>query len=406
MNRTFRASLNQGLWVLINQVLKWLYLMGQPLVRTDPRVAVFAGRGKTVFAGNPKHLFEYCIRDGYLDSYWLTKNRSLYRAMRTRFGKHALYAISLRAVYILWKCRFVFIAGGAKVATPYPITTKRKIIINLWHGAAVKKIGYERDEKPSDQDSERDKLIEWETTLDFTHIIVSSPRESDIVTRRFRLEPDRIWVTGLPRNDQLLKGRGGRRPDLLPPGKKIVLYAPTWRDTWGTAPPLPLPDLEIGQLEEVLSDHDAALLIRPHPKEVEQLEQEASAIVAKSKNILFPSPEDLPDTNTLLPHVDVLVTDYSSIFVDFLLLDRPIIFVPHDYEEYTKNRGLAWDYWAEAPGPTTTAPDDFLRQLRSSFEDPSRFSMERMGATKAFHGFTEGSASARIVRKIKDNYMK
>lgn len=385
-----------------------LFALAERRVQARPRLAVFAGRGGRIYEGNPRHLFEYCLREGTLDPYWLTRDYRLHRRLRAQVGGRSLYLLTPRALLRFWQARFVFLAESATDISPYVLSPSRKVVINLWHGVAVKRVAFARDLAQAVPDPRRRER--WEADMRsryaaYSHVVVSSERERHIAAERFGMSPDRIWVTGLPRNDVLVHGASGGRPAELPAGRRIVLYAPTWRDRWGKAPVLPLPDLEPGDLVRVLEEHDAVLAIRPHQREERRMREEARPLLGATERVVFVGRDAAEDTNTLLVHVDVLVTDYSSIFVDFLLLDRPVVFVPHDYETYAGRRGFTWDYWADSPGRKAIGSAAFREALTEALTDPGAYAGERHRMVEHFHGFVDGKACERVIGRLRNTYL-
>jgi CDP-glycerol glycerophosphotransferase (TagB/SpsB family) len=108
----------------------------------------------------------------------------------------------------------------------------------------------------------------------------------------------------------------------------------------------------------------------------------------------------VPDVNDLLPAVDILITDYSSIYFDFLLLDRPMIFSCHDLEEYIRDRGLMMDYDLNTPGPKVRTAEQFLEQLELTLrgDDPARGLRGKL--REKFHRFPDAHSAERIAQRI------
>jgi CDP-glycerol glycerophosphotransferase (TagB/SpsB family) len=101
--------------------------------------------------------------------------------------------------------------------------------------------------------------------------------------------------------------------------------------------------------------------------------------------------------------VDVLVTDYSSIYTDFLLLDRPIIFTPVDLEEYEAERGFFFDYGNDVctPGPKVRNAEDFLAALDAELSGADPYHLTRGASRSLFHKHTSAGASERIARRVR-----
>ena len=111
-------------------------------------------------------------------------------------------------------------------------------------------------------------------------------------------------------------------------------------------------------------------------------------------NILQVSP--VSDIYPLLSHFDVLLTDYSSIFFDYLLLDRPIVFYPYDMDSYRSGRELLFDYDAMTPGPRAVDFDGLLAVIEATLTQPDTFAAERKRVTDLVHDHRDGRSMARL----------
>lgn len=191
----------------------------------------------------------------------------------------------------------------------------------------------------------------------------------------FRIPSTRVHEIGFPRNDVLLrhvKGAGigvdtetyGKIQEWKARGFLIILYAPTWRDTGGES--FLEREEEMRKLNNLMQKYNALFVLKLHPfTEIKMPEEHYS-------NILGAAPAS--DSYPLLKIADILVTDYSSIFVEFLLLDRPVIFFAYDLEKYMRrDRELYFDYNEFTPGSKAYTFDEFLRVIEAAFEGTDEF---------------------------------
>jgi CDP-glycerol glycerophosphotransferase (TagB/SpsB family) len=181
------------------------------------------------------------------------------------------------------------------------------------------------------------------------------PVASELVAARiasaFGISRDRIVVTGDPRDDALALPPTQKRLDA---DARAILYAPTWRD--GHPDPIaPTPE-QWDAIATWLDAHDAVLYVRTHPLGA----GDYAAGAARSNRVRMLGPDLVRDVNTVLPEIDVLLTDYSSIAFDFALLDRPIVFLAADLEQYAQRRGLYDGYREFTGGRYTTTWDAAL----------------------------------------------
>lgn len=167
--------------------------------------------------------------------------------------------------------------------------------------------------------------------------------------------------SGLPRNDELYAVSQARIRQLkkqlgVPSDKKILLYAPTWRDSKDLGKDYVLePPIDFQLWEKELGD-DYIVLLRTHH------------LTTKLMNVSFNSfvrdVSSWPRINDLFMISDVLISDYSACIADFSILERPIVCFAYDYDEYAKSRGLYIDFNKEMPNGVFKKQGDVIRHLR------------------------------------------
>ena len=143
----------------------------------------------------------------------------------------------------------------------------------------------------------------------------------------------------------------------IPDGKKVVLYAPTWRDSadggrsYRLAPPI-----DFGKWEQVLGESHV-LLFRAHHMTTKVLNVQFNDFVRDCS--------DYPDINDLMIAADLLITDYSAVAFDYSILQRPILIFAYDYDAYAAERGMYFDMAAEFPSEIYRDEDALLQALRT-----------------------------------------
>ena len=301
---------------------------------------------------------------------------------------------SLRGAYYLAQCGFLIIGYGVAGVCGYAkLIGRRHKIVQLWHGIPLKRIG---------------KLFpgekHWkEETPKYAASVCSSERDREIMAAAFSpLEPARIWQTGLPRNRTFLIDEADLPQDYRNDldrlrgelaGRRLVLYAPTWRDS--EIGIYPFSENHRAALRDVLVRHNAILAIRAHAnRRVVDAYQDMRA----NGSVIFVN--EYPDVNVLLRITDVLVTDYSSIFIDFMLTGRPILHFTYDIHEYVKERGFLYSLDEALPSKWFDTAEQLVQELESALTGAIRDSSRYAAARKLFHshGTTE---AADVVREIK-----
>jgi CDP-glycerol glycerophosphotransferase (TagB/SpsB family) len=204
-------------------------------------------------------------------------------------------------------------------------------------------------------------------------------------------------MTGLPRNDFILYEESRLPGDyrlILSElreriaGRRFVLYAPTWRE--GGESLYAFSPSELARLERVLERHNAALGIRGHSN----VRTHAAYADARYSDTIL-SMNECPDVNLVLRLTDVLITDYSGIYFDFLLLDRPVIHFVYDLQEYRLDRGFLYDIEEVAAGPLAPTFDQLLTELDQTLGGGDADRTRRREMTQRFH--LHGRRAGRVV---------
>lgn len=275
-------------------------------------------------------------------------------------------------------------------------TSKTQTNILLWHGMPLKKIGYLYDEDVKNGIQCAD------------YYTVTSKLFKDLFKLVFHAHESQILITGQPRNDELFDDEEevtNAIKYLL--GDKIIFYMPTYRKSnihrAKNGLSLSQDNMIYGATTEQwkaisvsLKKEGYVLVIKPHPMELR--EHEMSFNIENIKVI---------DNDWLVKHsltlykvlarTEILVTDYSSVYIDFLLLNRPIIFVVSDIDSYTETRGFVFDDVTEyMPGPIIRSITDLPTALKSC----SNYSSERGRVNCLFNDVLDGTSCENVIKAI------
>lgn len=274
--------------------------------------------------------------------------------------------------------------------------------INTWHGIPLKLMGYEMPNGNIESANTERNFLQ-------TNFLLSpNKHHTDMYNKSYKLKglyEGKIIETGQARTDSIFNAdRKKVIDDLKKSGvsvdenKKIIMYAPTWKGASFSNPQADGREYEklYEAINQSIDTEQWQILIKPHQAVYDSLKNNN-----KLKSILV-SPR--LDTNEILSVTEVLVSDYSSIFFDFLVTDRPIMFYIPDLEEYKDTRGLYMDV-ESLPGPAT----DNLEQLCRMLKNPSQAQNEKIDNYKKikeqFCKYDDGHVSERIVNAIfKDKY--
>jgi CDP-glycerol glycerophosphotransferase len=261
-----------------------------------------------------------------------------------------------------------------------------QIYLNTWHGTPLKTLG--RDVKGS--------FLGWRNIsrnfLQATHLLSANTHTSNVLVDRHAIAGifrGQIVETGYPRigltqnlsqaEREALRARLG-----VAAGTKILLYAPTYR---GTVDDARADHARIQEDVDALRALGCHVLFRGH--------YFVEGRLAASKSGLSVVPPDV-DTNQVLAIVDVLVTDYSSVAVDFLVTDKPIVFYVFDREEYERERGL-YVSMEEMPGEKCASREALVSATRRALQDGILDRDVHAAARQRFCPHEDGRAGARVL---------
>lgn len=326
-------------------------------IRPDSHIWLFSSTDNSHYNYNSRYLFEY-VKENLpeITPLFVINDPELRNSLSSKYGKQ--YFIETESIQGI---RQALSAGVWFTSAGLPAygtgLHKKRLIINLWHGVPLKKIAL------LDPNLKKAARIYFKKIFseNYTCILTTSHELIPLMARSFAVSEDKIKVWGQPRNDGLFQKNDCREilgqlfPD-LPEYTKTVLYAPTFRD-YGQVQLFPFKDFDQKQLEAFLEEKNMLLFIRTHVAE------QGSAAPYLGKRIRFLGNEQAEDVTGILNIFDCLITDYSSIYIDYLLTDKPMIFLPYDRQQYLDGRGMNFDYDDVTPGPKPETFNDFLDAL-------------------------------------------
>jgi len=334
---------------ILRLICATLFLPFWWLERLRPRnknIFVFGAWHGKKYSDNSKALFEYILdNEPKIKPYWITHDKKIYNKLKNE-NKPVLMAYSLKGWLISLRASVAFTTTGENDINKYTLNGIKHIW--LWHGMPLKKIrgdskGYLYFSK------EKRKLFVIKTILikylkpySYFKNIVSATISSGnfflpLLQSAFFLHEKNIWLTGLPRTDYFNKKTEKIIYSLR--GKyaysRIVLYMPTFRiSSFSKKRDTPYNPFNLSSFKEktfleFLEKENIIFIYKPHF-------HDRDVTLSTSDRFILINDNDYDELYVLISNIDILVTDYSSVYFDFLCLNKPAILTPFDYDTYIK----------------------------------------------------------------------
>lgn len=266
-------------------------------------------------------------------------------------------------------------------------------VVQLWHGTGtIKKFG---------QHVNKGKLykLEKRANRNIDYVIVNSEATQKLYAECFSVDVNQVKVLGLPRTDILFSEAEKKRrrqhllnefPELV--GKKLILYAPTFRDQDVKHPKM---CLDVKKMEKELPE-DYIIGLRLHPFVAANFH-----LYEIDKRVIDFS--QYSNLNTLLMATDILITDYSSIIFEYCVFQKPMIFFAYDLDEFSNyGRGFYRDYKSYVPGPVVSCTEEIIQVIKNRDWKKKLWKPFFEEAYK----YTDGNSTIRIANFIKRNGTK
>ena len=354
-------------------------------------IIIFGSNNGFFMSGSPKYFYEYiqATNQSYRVFFYLPfQEKGIWSQIR--------YIISFAPV---------FFSAKALVSSHPPFDfvpfswSKRKYLINTGHGIPLKCMSF------CDPGASKSSLRDVLRMNDLTSFnLVASSLEAALITRCFLLDPRKIIFTGHPRNDHLVRCI---RKDIvrkilpnLPAYSTLILYCPTYRRN-NSIRFFPFDEFNSNHLNLFLEEHRIVILTRGH------VQNNTTENAFQNSRIIELGQDLLHEINDIFPEVDILITDYSSIFFDFLVCNKPCIFIPYDREEYVLNVGLLfddYDYWT--PGKKVYTYPEFIGSIEEILSGHDEFKTRREDLRALFHYYQTENTSGKILHILNKLYYR
>ncbi|GAA4226179.1 CDP-glycerol glycerophosphotransferase [Streptosporangium album] len=348
-----------------------------------PDLVLFEADAGAGYTGNPRYVYEELRRRrAPLDMVWsVAGNRRNFPA-----GTRLVRRMSWRHLWTMARAGYWVDSHGMPLDYPKPARTR---YLQTWHGQGIKSVGFNAPDLRADFPGPR---AQWRAAVARWDTLVAPSAEFERVFLPSHGYEGPLLRYGSPRCDVLVNGddeavRRAKDRLEISPGRRVLLYAPTYRDRARSSGRSIRADLDM--MAEALAG-EWVVILRPHPVERYKVPRHLRHFVR---------PADVyPEVNDLMLASDALLTDYSSLMCDYAITGRPMLFLIDDWDEYRDNeRGVYHDLPAIAPGPCLTTTEELVEALRDLNGVAASFAATYIEFRRTWCAREKGHASAKVV---------
>jgi len=358
------------------------------------------------YSGNSRALYEYMISKNMNKKYkfyWFVNNSKLFSSYKTnnvkfitmwkKNNKRNVIQI-IKYIHIIKNAKYIFFSNRS-----LPKINLKTTSVYLNHGSPFKSV-------------KNLKLI----SKDVDYALCASEFFKEISVEELHLSKKQLVSVGNPRNDIIFNENISIKDKIsdITKQNKIIVWLPTFRKHNTTDRndsdfnfPLGLPIIydaeQMKEINKILVQKNIIALLKPHPAQDTSIIRaiDVSNIRLINDSFLFEKNIELIE---LLYSSDALITDYSSVYFDYLLLDKPIAFTVDDIDDYGKNRGFIFEeplnYMA---GHKIYNVQDFTKFITDLSNDNDEYKSERQKYNNLFNEFQDGNSCERFVEYFKLN---
>ncbi|MGB4659809.1 MAG: CDP-glycerol glycerophosphotransferase family protein [Mobilitalea sp.] len=382
---------------IAKRIILFAYRICTVILPVNRKIIMFESNLGRNYTGSPKAVYEEMVRQG-LDlkyhCYFVLEDPSTLipgagkTVKRTRLRYFLLFAVAG-----VWVC---------DTRLPkYIIKRPECTYIQTWHGTPLKKLALDMDSvfMAGEKGIDNYKKNFYENAQTWDYLVSQNSFSTNIFRRAFAFSKE-ILEIGYPRNDVLFSKNNNKDIIILkkqlgiPRDKKVILYAPTWRDNefYGKGKYKFNPPLDFLMLQEALQQ-EYVMIVKYHYLVMDQIDWSPYQGFIYSCDLSY-------DISDLYLIADMLITDYSSVMFDYSILKRPMLFFCYDLEEYKDTlRGFYFDFIEEAPGPIAITTQDLIYDILHY--NPSDHKVKQEAFYQKFNHADDGRASEKIIELIE-----
>ena len=378
------------------------------------------------FTENQRAVFEYVKKDIHIKKIIFYRDTDCDMDIEEAVNYEIVKQGTFRAFYLLLLCKVIFVSNsismdfsirfGQKQFILIKVNLKKHVVVNLWHGIAIKRLFYAANDKTR-KHTDRVPFRRYERKY-YAGLIASSEIDGLIMAAMFYpLSYLQIWTTGLPRNDFLLLDFD-KLPDYIKRSilsirkikkdKRLIVYAPTYRQTEVSknAYYYQFTDEEVDILRNILIKHNAILGYRPHyfknSKSYFNLDK-----YIDNQYIYDISQSNIPEFSAIARECDILISDYSSVCLETMYLNKLNMSFAYDIDNYmNEQEGLIYNLSVVFSKHIYTNFISLLNALEDKLSTMDTIEAEALHNKQIFFNYCDCNNSERVVCKLKELLIK
>ncbi len=348
------------------------------------------------YSDNPRAIYEYLkVHHPEYELIWSIDPR--FEKGFQEIGVPYAHRFSIKWLFIMARSRYWVTNSRMPIWIPKP---RHTLYLQTWHGTPLKKLAFDmKDVLMPGTTNEKYKQEFYQESRNWDYLISPNRYSTEIFKRAFKFEKT-VIESGYPRNDIFYKPESDeiakkfKETHHLPKEKKIILYAPTWRDNqYHQVGKYKLElQLDLSILQKELGG-EYIIILRMHYLVAENFNLDTFKGFAYD----FSKYEDIQELYLIS---DLLITDYSSVFFDYANLKRPMIFFTYDLDEYKEDiRGFYFNLAEKAPGPLVKTTEEVIEAIKG-YEHNQIFSRKMAEFYQQFCYLEDGHATERVVKEV------
>ncbi len=372
--------------------------------KVDDKMIIFCSFNGKSYSDSPKAMYEYMKKNNEYNDYkfiWAFKEYENYKYLENDLNTIVVKQGTREYEQYLSKAKYWIFNYRA---ADYQYPKKNQIFLQCWHGTPLKRLGYDLDNSDNVLNTKKEIRYKYRTDAKkFKYLLSPSKFATENFISAWNLKKinkeNCIIEEGYPRNDFLINytkdnvQKIKEKLNINNINKKIILYAPTWRDNQHTSGVgyTYKTEVDFDKLQKQLG-HDYIILFRAHYLVANEFDFE------KYKEFIY-DVSKVDDINELYVISDILITDYSSVFFDYANLKRPIIYYMYDLDKYKNNMRGFYINLDELPGNIVQTEDDLIKEIEN-VSSKFKYDDKYKKFNDKYNYLDDGNATKRVLEKI------